>query len=186
MLKLAKTEEKALLNFEAIEEMSKAYEEYVYYDLDDKYQVGFYPYFAHDKIIELVHELQIDLTQAQKEGIELVPTDSHLHNYIIFLAIKHFSSLGDYISDDLAEKTIQFAHVVKTGLLEIFVDEMFLTTEINKIFEQISKIKAQAQLFETVNERTEEIYGNLLFKYEEQLKELEKHTKEIQQGSKRE
>lgn len=148
------------------------------YQLDNEYQIKFYPIFSYGKIEELLEEYQRDLIYAEEKGIDLEVSDRFVYRYIVFLCVKHFTDLGKSISDKVEDKILQMNHLVNTGYLNQIADEVFMVTEVHKVFDTMSNITANFELLQRVNQKAAERVGQLEFQYQQMLDQLNLDVKE--------
>lgn len=149
------------------------------YDLNNEYKIEFYPLFAYEKIEQLIEEYQRDLLYAEENGINLISSDHFVYKYIVFLAIKYFTNLGDDISDKVEDKILILKHLNDTGYLRQIANEVFMASEVGKIFDYMSDIQASSQMLQEVNEKAMDKVGELEFQYKDLLDELDKNLNEV-------
>lgn len=104
--------------------------------------VSFYPIFTEDRIQELLAEMQALQKEAMTKKIEL-SEEMQIH-LINLLAIKHFShfksSLPSVLVDQGKEPDLMECLSIfrKTGLYSLFIKDIFLPAEMNKIHDAIT------------------------------------------------
>lgn len=104
--------------------------------------ISFYPIFTDDRIQELLAEMQALQKEAMTNEIEL-SEEMQIH-LINFLAIKHFSHFKKSLPSTLIGKGKEagifdyLEQFRKTGLYSLFIKEIFLPAEMNKIHDAIT------------------------------------------------
>lgn len=144
-----KNENKAnLVDMDSVLEQAKKYEEIEPYTMSDGADIEFYPYFAKDKIDNVIRDLQNFASSEEEEGksfVELInSSDEQFIIFVQFLMVKEFTHFGEQMKDaDTPSKLFPyFEALIKTGYLAELVDEAFIPEEMDKVFKQLANISA--------------------------------------------
>lgn len=144
------------------------------YSINDKDEViKFYPVFPGSKIDEVIKEYQEDLIYAQSNDIESFGEDDGFTiEYILFLCIKHFTSLEKGFSQNLENKILQMKYLIDAGYYQQIIDEVFMQQEIRKVLDRISGNVATDNFIKHIGKVSEEKLNFLKEKNEEYLKTI--------------
>lgn len=151
-------------------------EEYVLNNDNDT--IKFYPIFPGGKIDEVLDELHRDVHYANKNEIDLTKDDAFFISYTLFLCVKHFTSLKDGISDSVEDKIQQFKYLKDAGYYNQIVNEVFMTSEINKVIQALSESLGTQKFVQQIEERTTDYVKTLEFKNKEMMDNLNRRIAE--------
>ncbi|PAD85025.1 hypothetical protein CHH57_01565 [Niallia circulans] len=153
------------------------------YELNDGSTITFYPLFPHTKILELHEDLQ-NILATKDENINLSEklTFSLLH----FFIIKHFT----HFKSQLKAKTFNEVLGEIDALIDLRVDngdsafefimnELFLQTEINKVYQYTAKHIAQFEYVEKLQNMVQEHLFKLDLKNADLIESAFKQKKQI-------
>ncbi len=140
--------------------------------------IKFYPTFPQGKIDELLEELRKDIIYANDNDIELTHDDNFFISYIMFLSVKHFTSLKNSISDKLENKIQIFEHMKDSGYFNIIVDEVFLPSELSKVIESLSKVLGTQRFMEQIETKSNDYLETLKFRNQQLMDDLDNQIEE--------
>lgn len=103
--------------------------------------VMYNPRFDMLKIQDLLKDLttHVEMDMAELDG-QMFEYDIDVNEYILFLIIKHFSEVGQLLTDsDFKEHLHIFEGMKRNGMYDMFLMEMFDLTEIMKVQDEIQK-----------------------------------------------
>ena len=131
-----------------IKAKSKQLDKMEKYEIDEGEYAGstisFYPIFTEPKIEELLQEYQILIKEAEDKKIEL--SDQMTIHLLQFLTVKHFTHFqysipSELIGEGKKEGLLDWLeHFRKTGLYELIVNEIFLQSEVKKVFDRVTTV----------------------------------------------
>lgn len=169
------------LTIAKVKKQSKEFDKTEKYEITDGVYKGsiitFYPTFSDTKIEELLTELQ----SIQKEIVDnKLDISEKMNVYIIqFLIIKHFTHFKNAIPSSLLpndknESLLDYLeHFQKTGLFKLILDNVFLPTEIQKVFESLTDFVSKALVHIDLEKQLQDKVSNLKFKYKDAFDQID-------------
>lgn len=103
-------------------------------------------YFRPSKVQTLLEEYSEQINYAQTNGIEI--SEQTLHDYLYFLMIKHFTTLGKDIADDFETQIAQLEWLVDSDYFKPIVEEAFLKEEVMKVFDKTTDVLSKYHFFD--------------------------------------
>lgn len=149
------------------------------YELNDSDKIKFFPIFPQGRINDLLKELQQDQLYADENDIEFNADDEFMVSYVLFLCIKYFTSLEKGFSKKLEDKLLQFEYLVDTGYYNQIVNEVFMPSEIRKVFDVVAGQISTYQFIEHVNVLSNEQLEDLKIKNKDLLDSIENMGSQI-------
>lgn len=140
--------------------------------------IKFYPIFPEGKIDELLEELKEDLVYAGDNDIELTENDNFFISYIMFLCVKHFTSLKNSIPDKLESKIQQFEYLKDAGYFNQIVNEVFLPSETTKVIESLSRVLGTQRFIQEIENKANDYVKSLEFRNQEMIDSIKNQKKE--------
>ncbi|MFJ7373777.1 hypothetical protein ACIQV0_10380 [Lysinibacillus capsici] len=137
---MAKRETKLLLtdiqkNAESVNTNQK-----FYLDKNQEKFIYYYPKFSKRKITILINDLSHTIAYVERHKLDFFNNDHELDHYILFLIIKHFTSLQAELKDKSIETHFATMNqLIDIGLYEVFLLEMFTFDELSHTLDEISK-----------------------------------------------
>lgn len=113
-------------------------------DSDKKKVIKYYEVFDKTKVETLLAELFEDMQYAIQNDFNFFENDEELIKYELLLIIKHFSHFKDEIGSTFEEKMSAMEALMRTGLYDLFFEEVFNKDEVAEIIEQVNKIAERA------------------------------------------
>ena len=122
-------------------------------------------YFDTEKVQELIIELFEDMQYAVENDIPFFENDEQLIKYEMLLIIKYFSHFKAEIGESFEEK-IQALHALfKTGLFDLFFEELFLENEVVNVMERVNQTAERAVFIEkNMTEQLEKVENKEILK----------------------
>lgn len=140
------------------------------FEFEDGKTLTFHPYFQPSEIEKLIGEMQEKLIEADKLKISF--NEKMMHDYALFLVIKHFTHLGKDISDDLTTQLDEMEWIVDHKYFKPIIEEAFLPQEIMKVWDKMTDILSRSQLFEKMGEETQKKFQSLEIKNRDVFEKL--------------
>lgn len=144
-----------------VKELNKM--EKYYIDADNVDFINYYPKFANDKIEKLLMQLAESVKYCRDNNLEFLKSDVDIIKYTSFLIIKHFTSLNNELEDKSFEvhvDTLDKLH--KSGLYELFIEDMFDELEIQKVIDKLTNItNLHKKHTDDINSKREFIENNV-------------------------
>lgn len=163
------------IKFSQIKKIAKEANETEVYEFDDGATLTFYPIFPASMIEEMFVEIQ---TVFNKVGDKLDLNEGTLHKFVFFHAIKHFTHLKSQLkATSLAGQLNEMNSIVDSGYYEIIINEVFLQSELNKIFDIMSKFAAQSAFFEKLQNKMQDELATLELKNKDVFENLKLKNK---------
>lgn len=169
------------LSLSKVKSTSKKIDKMEKYEIDEGVYAGetvsFYPTFSDDRIENLLKEFQKLLLEADEKGIEL--SDEMNIHLLNMLMIKHFSHFHNAIPSSLLgegkkEGFLDYLdHFRKTGLYVLFMDTIFLPSEINKVHNSMTDFISKSLLTDHLSADVNRKLEALRFKYADAFNQVE-------------
>lgn len=106
--------------------------------------VKYNKYFDKSKVEELVKELFTDMQYAIENKYEFFVNEEQLIKYELLLIIKYFSHFKNEIGDSFEEKIGAMEALMKTGLYDLFFDEIFDIDQVADVIERVNLVAEKA------------------------------------------
>ncbi|WEG18499.1 hypothetical protein PQ478_08455 [Alkalihalophilus pseudofirmus] len=147
------------LTLKKIEQHNKDLDKRVPHTFEDGETLKYNPVFKLSTVEELINEYVNDIPQIQDLGIEIDYT--YEQSYLMFLAIKYFTELGNDISEDIKEKIQQCNALIGSDYFYQMMEDMFDQDELMKIQDMFQrKVQAAEQMQrvqEQINQKMEKL-----------------------------
>ena len=140
------------------------------YELKDGLNLNFSPIFPHRDIEKLLEHMAEQFKYAEENGIEI--TDKFTMDYTLFLMIRQFTHLGKDISDKFEEQIQQMEWLVDTGYFKEIVEEVFMQSEIQKVFDKAVEVSSKFIFLEKLTTQMQEKVSTLELQNKDVLSEL--------------
>ena len=122
-------------------------------------------YFDAEKIQELILELFEDMQYAVENDIPFFENEEQLIKYEMLLIIKYFSHFKEEIGNNFEEKIVALHALFKTGLFDLFFEELFLENEVVNVMERVNQTAERAVFIEKeVKEQLEKVENKEILK----------------------
>ncbi|MFO1442798.1 hypothetical protein KDN24_06165 [Bacillus sp. Bva_UNVM-123] len=139
------------IKFSEIKKIAKETKQTEQYEFEDGATITFYPTFPPTLIEEMIKEISTVLSQ---EGDELQLSEEMKHKFILFHCIKKFTHLSKQLkANSFAGQLSEMEDVIDSGYFEKIIDEVFLQTEIYKVFDAMSKISSNYLFLEKMTKK---------------------------------
>ena len=173
------------LTLSSVKAKSKQVDKMEKYEIEEGEYAGetisFYPIFSETKIEELLMEYQGLIKEAQDKELEL---SEQLNIHLLqFLTIKHFTHFKKdmpsvLIGQGKKEGILDWLeHFRKTGLYNLIIGEIFLQSEIKKVFDTLTSVIGSSLLLQDLENDIARKSEQMRTKYS---KEIDKVTKPLQ------
>ncbi|TCJ01086.1 hypothetical protein [Cytobacillus praedii] len=132
------------------------------YAFDDDTTLSFYPIFPPTLIEEMISNISTVLT---KEGDELQLSEDMMHKFIIFHCIRKFTHLSKQLkAETFSGQLTEMEAIIDSGYFEKIVDEVFLSKEIHKVFDAMTKISSNYMFLEKMTQKMHDEVSKLELK----------------------
>jgi hypothetical protein len=132
------------------------------YELEDGSTISFYPIFPSSLIDEMLKEIQITL-QTKDEQIEM--SEEMTMKYVLFMCIKHFTHLKNQLkATTFVEQLNEMQSIVDAELFDLIIEEVFLQSEIQKVFDKLAKISGKFLFLEKMNQKMQDEFSKIELK----------------------
>lgn len=159
------------IKFTQMKKVAKESHSQEQYEFEDGTTLKFYPTFPPTLIEEMIKEIS---TVLSAEGDELKMSEDMLHKYTIFMMIKHFTHLKSQLKGKtLAQQLNEMNAVIDSGYFNKIVDDVFVPTEIQKVFDQMAKISGNVAYLQKMTAKMHEEVERLELKNGDIFKNLD-------------
>ncbi|MEH7116043.1 hypothetical protein V7128_01290 [Neobacillus vireti] len=158
------------LTLTKVKKQYKKTQEKADYTLKDGLNLTVSPIFPHSEIEKLIQHMSEQFKQADENGIEI--TEKFTYDYVLFLCIKHFTHLGKEISDKFEEQIQQMEWLVDTGYFKEIVEDVFMQTEIQKVFDKAVEISSKFLFLEKLTQQMQTNVQSLELKNADMISQL--------------
>lgn len=181
-----------LVSVEEIVGLAKKYEKTAIATLSGDFDIGFYPYFAKEKILNVVNNVseflafEDDKDDESTVFVDFVREDETEQNFMLliyFFMITEFTHIGSDLDGKKKPKELfpYFEAMLKTGYLIEIVDEVFNAEEVAKVITEISKTAAISNNLELMTAE----FTSQLEEQEDAIKRLQKFQKTMDKKNKK-
>jgi hypothetical protein len=140
------------------------------YELKDGLNITFSPIFPHGDVEKLLTYMGSQFKYAEEKGLAI--SEKLTLDYTLFLCIKYFTHLGKEISDNFEEQIEQMEWLVDTGYFKEICEEVFLQSEIQKVFNKAVEISSKYVFLEKLTTQMHQEVQKLDIKNKDILTEL--------------
>ena len=173
------------LTLSSVKAKSKKVDKMEKYEIEEGEYAGetifFFPIFSETKIEELLMEFQGLIKEAQDKELEL---SEQLNIHLLqLLTIKHFTHFKKDMPSVLVGQGKKeglldwLEHFRKTGLYNLIIAEVFLQSEVKKVFDALTSVIGSSLLLQDLENDIARKSEQMRTKYS---KEIEKVTKPLQ------
>ncbi|WNJ14006.1 hypothetical protein [Bacillus velezensis] len=145
------------------------------YQFENGSTITFAPLFSPSKVKNLVTELHERFGSANEKGIDLQPI---ITEYVHFLAIKYFTSLGSQISDNLENQLDELEFLIDGGYFDEIVNEVFSKKEIAKIWTQLGNRIGEIEVHAKLNKQVLDTVASLEMENKDLFEQIKNFTSE--------
>lgn len=158
------------IKFSAMKKLAKEAYTLESHTFEDGSTLSFYPTFPPALVESMFEEIQ-SAFQSKPEELEI--NEIMMHNYVLFMLIKHFTHLKDQLkSTTLVGQLDELNSVVDSGYFSKIIEEVFIPSEINKVFEQLAKYGSNVIFLEKMTQKMYENVGSLELKNRDVFEKL--------------
>jgi hypothetical protein len=158
------------LTLAKVKKQYKKTQEKADYELKDGLNLTLSPIFAHSEIEKLLQHMSEQFKHAEEKGIEI--TEKFTYDYVLFLCIKQFTHLGKEISNVFEEQIQQMEWLVDTGYFKEIVEDVFMQSEIQKVFDKAVEISSKFLFLEKLTQQMQTSVQNLELKNADVISQL--------------
>lgn len=152
------------LKFSEVKKKAKQSKQTEQYTLSTGETITFSPTFAYTEIEKMFENIQKSLATIP-EGTEDSP--KAFQNFILFHVIKHFTHFKkDLKANTYAGQIDELEAIIDTevegkSLFQLLVNDIFLQSEIQKVFDAIAQLLASSKYVETLDEKVKEYFNKI-------------------------
>ena len=165
------------LKLSTIKQKAKQTHEMETYTFEDETTLKFYPEFPPTLVEEMLEEMSMVLTsENEKSGDKLSISEKLIHKYTLFLAIKHFTHLkSQFKATTLVGQINEMESLIDSGYFELIINEVFLQSEIHKLFDHMNKLGSNVMFLEKLTHKMHDEVAKLELKNQDVFNNLNFH-----------
>ena len=171
--------QKSTLTFAKVKKNTQKYNESTMWEFSDGETLKVYPYFRPSTIEKLLEDLQKILIYAHEEKTEDMVTedgnisDTYIYHLIQFLCVKHFTAAKSIIKNDPPTLIAQQKEFVNSIYYAELINEVFIPSEMQKVWDKVTEFMASTQLFEELGEKVQDRVVELRTKHADAISKLD-------------
>ncbi|ARF70775.1 hypothetical protein B7C51_25225 (plasmid) [Paenibacillus larvae subsp. pulvifaciens] len=164
-----------------LRKLDEKYKVQVYSNMGTIYELSINKYFKEKPIADMIVEFMINYEYSRNNKIQI--TDI-LDEYILFLVIKHFTSIGSDFPSKVEDQIILLWKLIELGLLKN-ISEVLPSEQLEKIMNRVEhNMINKYNEISSIYEKMEEAEREVLMKKEEdkmleELKEIENDALDV-------